>query len=105
MSHRREYLRVDFDRVAREAAQNSLSILQHWLNGKRLGREFIALNPRRADSKPGSFKVNINTGAWSDFATNDRGRDLISLAAYLFDLDQRTAAIRVAEMLSVDPYE
>jgi hypothetical protein len=40
-----------------------------------------------------------------DFATSDRGGDLISLAGYLFKLQQRDAALKVAEMLGVDPYD
>ncbi len=59
----------------------------------------------RNDRRPGSFKVNVTTGKWGDFATGDRGADIVSLAAYLFTLSQAEAAIRVAEMIGVDPYE
>ncbi len=62
-------------------------------------------NPMRNDRRPGSFKVNVTTGKWGDFATGDRGADIVSLAAYLFTLSQAEAAIRVAEMIGVDPYE
>jgi hypothetical protein len=44
-------------------------------------------------------------GAACDFATGDGGGDLISLAAYLFDLRQDEAALKVAEMLGVNPYD
>ena len=40
------------------------------------------LVPRRADHRKGSFKINLTTGRWSDFATGDAGGDLVSLAAY-----------------------
>lgn len=50
----------------------------------------------------GSFKVNMRTGAWGDFATDAAGGDLISLAAYLEDLTQRQAANRLAKMLGVN---
>ena len=33
------------------------------------------------------------------------GSDLISLAAYLFDLSQIDAARKIAEMLGIDPHE
>jgi hypothetical protein len=69
--------------------------------GRRQGREWVALNPRRADRRPGSFKVNLATGRWSDFATRDGGGDLISLAAYLFSISQGEAAQRLAEMLGL----
>ena len=38
-----------------------------------------AFNPRRADRHLGSFQINVRTGKWADFATGDRGGDLISL--------------------------
>ena len=34
-----------------------------------------------------------------DFATGDRGADLVSLAAYLFKLSQADAAVKVADMI------
>lgn len=97
---------VDFERIARAALARAPDILSRWLpDGRNVGREYLARNPRRADHKPGSFSVNLDTGLWCDFATGDRGRDLIALAAYLGNIDQRTAALRVAEMLGVDPHE
>jgi hypothetical protein len=62
------------------------------------------LNPRRPDRRLGSFKINTTTGAWGDFAIGVRGRDLVSLAAYLFDLDQGEAARRLAGMLGMSAY-
>ena len=50
----------------------------------------------------GSFSVNRSTGAWADFATGDKGGDLVSLYAYLFhDGDQAAAARALAEMLGM----
>jgi hypothetical protein len=97
---------IDFRRIASAAAVSSGAILARWLpDGRRDGHEWTARNPRRADKARGSFRVNMNTGRWGDFATGDGGGDLISLAAYLFDLKQDEAALKVAEMLGVDPYE
>jgi hypothetical protein len=61
--------------------------------------------PRRADHRKGSFKINLTTGRWSDFATGDAGGDLVSLAAYLFGLKQGEAAINIAQALGIDRYE
>lgn len=98
--------KIAFDRIAREAAARASSIVPRWCpSGSRQGSEWVALNPRRADRRPGSFKVNLSKGAWLEAATGDRGGDLISLAAYLFGLSQAEAAKRVAEMLGVDPYD
>ena len=49
----------------------------------------------------GSFRVNLHTGQWADFATGDRGGDVISLAAYLSHLSQIEAAEKLAEMLGI----
>jgi hypothetical protein len=98
--------RIAFRRVAEAALANADTIVARWLpNGRREGKEWVSLNPVRNDSKAGSFKVNTSTGAWSDFATGSAGGDLVSLAAYLNNLNQGAAAIRVAAMLGIDPYE
>jgi len=43
----------------------------------------------------------MRTGRWSDFATGDKGGDVISLAAYLSGTGQVEAACALAEMLGV----
>ncbi len=97
---------IAFQRIADEAARYSETIVRRWLpDGRKETGEWVARNPRRADHKPGSFKVNLKTCRWSDFATGDKGGDLVSLAAYLFGLDQVEAASRVADMLRVSPYD
>jgi hypothetical protein len=74
-----------------------------WLpHGRRVGAEWVAINPTRSDRSPGSFKVNLMTARWSDFATGDRGGDPISLLAYLSGLSQFAAAKQLASMLSVE---
>ena len=65
------------------------------------GREYVALNPKRADRHLGSFRVNLTTGKWADFATGDGGEHPVTLAAYLFDLSQAEAARRLAAMLGL----
>ncbi len=96
---------INFDRVVAEALTRSDAIVQRWLpDGRREGAEWVARNPCRPDRKPGSFKVNLHTGRWGDFAIDRAGGDLVSLAAYLFGLDQGEAARRVADMIGVSPY-
>jgi hypothetical protein len=98
--------RIDFAGINRDALGRADAIVMRWLpDGRREGREWVARNPTRKDTKPGSFKVNLSTGMWSEFATGDRGGDLISLAAYLFHLGQAEAARKVADMIGVDPHE
>ena len=59
-------------------------------------------NPRRADGHLGSFCINICTGKWADFATGDRGGDVISLAAFLAGIGQYEAAKRLVSMLGME---
>ena len=96
-------VRIDFRKVSSEAAARAEAIVRRWLpDGHREGPEWVARNPRRDDRRAGSFKVNLRTGAWGDFATGDKGGDLVSLAAFLFGLTQAEAATRVADMLGID---
>lgn len=84
---------MDFETINRSALARASELLGHWLpDGRLVGREYIARNPTRNDCRPGSFKVNTETGEWSDFATDDRGGDLISLYAYLQGCSQSDAA-------------
>lgn len=93
---------IDFGKVNAAAISALPSLLDRWLpGGRREGREYVARNPRRADRTAGSFRINITTGRWADFATYDTGGDPVSLAAYLFDLSQFDAARRLAVMLGI----
>jgi len=92
--------------IARAAIRALPEILPRWLpDGKFVGREYTALNPKRGDRTAGSFTVNTETGRWADFATGDKGGDAIALAAWLFDLPQPEAARRVAAMLGISADE
>lgn len=78
-------------------------LLRHWLpDGCRRGNEWIARNPTRADRRPGSFKVNLVTGKWADFATGEGGGDVVSLATYLSGLPQSDLCRRLGKMLGVE---
>jgi hypothetical protein len=91
--------RVDFDRINAAALARLSELLARWLpDGRAQGREYVARNPTRDDRRPGSFRINMQTGRWADFATGDRGGDVVSLAAYLGGLSQVEAARRLAAM-------
>jgi len=51
-------------------------------DGHRSGDEWIVRNPTRSDATLGSFKINLRSGVRSDFATGDKGGDVIDLLAY-----------------------
>ena len=93
---------LDFQTVNAAALVTLPALLARWLpDGIFRGNEYIARNPRRADRRAGSFSVNVRTGRWADFATGDAGGDVISLAAYLFSLNQGQALLRIAKMVGV----
>lgn len=94
---------VDFDRVNRAALTVLPALLARWLpDGKWQGAEYVALNPKRADRRPGSFKINRN-GRWADWAADAKGGDVISLTAYLAGIGQAEAARQLARSLGVEP--
>jgi hypothetical protein len=98
--------RIAFRRISDAALSHADVLVPRWLpEGRREGAEWVAINPTRADNRRGSFKANMRTGRWSDFATGAAGGDLVSLAAYLFRLKQGEAAIKIAEALGIDSYE
>jgi hypothetical protein len=93
---------VDFAAVNRAAIGYLPSLVRTWCpNGRRCGREYVALNPTRPDVNPGSFSINLQTGRWADFATGDAGGDPVSLAAYIFGVSQVEAARTLAAVLGV----
>ena len=94
---------IDFCAVNQAAVAALPAIVARLIpGGKILGHEYVALNPTRNDRRPGSFKINIRTGRWCDFATGDRGGDPVSLFAYVENCSQSDAAIWLAQMLGLD---
>lgn len=96
--------RDHFSHVHEQALPFLPAILRRLLpQGKTDGHEYVALNPRRADSALGSFKVNLLTGKWADFAVNASGGDVTSLVAYVLCLSQSDAARAVLRMIGGAP--
>ena len=94
---------INFDKINRAALAAFPAVLTRILpGGKRVGKEIVALNPRRADHNLGSFKVNRYNGKWADFATGHRGGDPVSLVAYVADVSQVEAALLLARMLGLE---
>ena len=93
---------IDFAKINRAALAAFPAVLARILpGGKRVGKEVVALNPRRPDRNIGSFKINRYNSRWADFATGDKGGDPISLVAYLADVSQSEAARLLARMLGI----
>ena len=103
MSRFRRRTSIDFAAINREALGCLPAVLRRLLpNGRREGNEYVALNPRRADRRLGSFKINLRTGRWADFASGDKGGDPVSLVAFIEDCKQGEAALKLARMLGLD---
>jgi hypothetical protein len=101
-SRRQSRPEINFACINRDALAVLPVLLASWLpNGRREGWEYVALNPTRLDRHLGSFRINVRTGRWADFATGDRGGDVVSLAAYLSHLKQSEAAEKLAHMLGI----
>lgn len=95
--------RLDFVYIASAALAQARTLVPSWLPGGRLqGHEWVVINPTRGDRKPGSFSVNLTTGRWADFASGDRGGDLVALAAYLRGIRQGEAARELVHELGVN---
>lgn len=92
---------IPFKQIADQALLSAETLVERWLpGGKYRGPEYSVTNPLRADKKTGSFSINVRTGKWADFATTDgAGLDLISLYAYIEGIEQKQAAIDVADQI------
>ncbi len=94
---------IDIAGIARSALGQADRLVPLWLpNGQARSNEWVAANPKRPTSDgSGAFSINLHTGRWGDFAGGacDRGGDLVSLYAYLHDVNQGQAARAVAELI------
>jgi hypothetical protein len=94
--------KLDFDNINSMALVALPAILARLApGGKIVAGEYVARNPARADKRAGSFKINLRSGRWADFACDARGGDPISLVAYLEGVNQGKAARLLAGMLGL----
>jgi hypothetical protein len=93
---------LDFDAINRAALAALPAILARLVpGGKTIAGEYTVRNPMRTDRSPGSFKINLRSGRWCDFATGEKGGDVVSLVAYLETVNQGKAAALLASMLGL----
>ena len=82
---------IDFVKLAAELLQNAERWVEQWLpGGKRRGHEYVCAT--LSGGEGGAVSVNLVTGAWADFAGDDKGGDLISLYAAVRGLNNGQAA-------------
>jgi len=82
---------LDFDGLAQALLLRVGDLLPSWLPGGRLrGHEYVCGN---LQGGPGdSLSINTRTGRWADFASNEKGGDLVSLFAAIRGIGQGEAA-------------
>lgn len=94
--------RLDIAAVAAAALSASETLVPRWLpDGKREGPEWRCGS--LAGERGSSLGVNLRTGQWSDFATGEKGGDLVSLYAAIHRVSQLEAAKAVADELGMVP--
>ena len=90
---------VNFQELKQQYSQCPMDILKRLVgNGKIEGGDYVALNPRRSDKKTGSFRIDIASGKFHDFATGDSGSGIIDLTAFVYDCDLLTAAQKLQQI-------
>jgi putative DNA primase/helicase len=93
---------VPINEIAAYLAYNIERYVKEWYpDGKRNHHEYLMLNNNRGDNSLGSFSINLNTGVWADFATDNKGGDLVSLYAYKEGLGQHEAARALMEIYNI----
>ncbi len=94
---------LDFKVIEVALLRSSRAYLGYLLPGGEVqGHEYVVKNPKRADGEPGSFKININTGKWADFASGQSGHGLLDLAVLISGAPLMVAAREAAAWLGID---
>lgn len=88
---------TDFAAINQAALAHCPSLLERLLpGGKVQGHEYVCAD--LAGGNGSSLSVNIHTGKWADFSTDDSGKDLIALVATIENVNQHEAAKMLAAM-------
>jgi hypothetical protein len=81
---------MDFRALAQRLLVSSETLVPQWLpGGRRRGHEWVCGD--LAGGEGTSLSVNLLSGRWADFATSDRGGDLIDLYAAIHELTMAEA--------------
>jgi hypothetical protein len=95
--------KLDFKAIEAALLARSRDYLSHLLPGGELqGHEYVVRNPTRSDGEAGSFKVNVRSGKWADFASGQSGRSLLDLAVEIGGAPLMVAAREAATWAGID---
>ena len=90
----------DFEAIAQSALARSQELVQEWFPaGKKCGNEWKVGG---LDGSSGnSLSINLNSGVWKDFASDEGGSNLITLLAAKDGIKNLEAGKRIADRLGV----
>jgi putative DNA primase/helicase len=78
-------MKLDFNALAQRLLVSSETLVPQWLpGGRRRGHEWVCGD--LSGGEGASLSVNLLSGRWADFATSDRGGDLVDLYAAIHEL-------------------
>ncbi len=86
---------INFRALADALLAMADSIVPAWLPGGRFnGHEYVCATLSGGEGS--SCSVNVRTGQWADFASDEKGGDLVSLYGAIYGMDMGKAAVSVA---------
>lgn len=92
---KRELPPLNYAALAAELLPRAEELVTAWLpGGKRVGHEWQCGS--LAGGKGSSCSVNLVNGAWADFASDEKGNDLLSLYAAIHGLKMAKACVELA---------
>lgn len=92
---------IKFEALASALLDRAEALVAQWLpGGKREGREYKCGS--LSGGAGSSCSVNMTNGRWSDFATDEKGGDLIGLYAAIHGLDMGKSAVQLARELGLE---
>ncbi len=93
---------IDFSGLNESLLGRAETLVPQWLpGGKRRGREWVCGSLQGGEGD--STSVNLHTGAWADFASDERGGDLVSLYAAIHNMSNGAAARELMRELGHAP--
>lgn len=97
--------RIDFAALNDALLVRAETLVPQWLSGGvRRGAEWVCGD--LSGAKGGSLSVNLRTGVWKDFASEEAGADLVSLYAAIFcNRQQGKAARELSAQLGLNQFE
>lgn len=86
---------INFAALDEALLRQAASLVEQWLpGGVQRGHEYVCGS--LSGGAGTSCSINLNTGAWADFAGDDRGKGLTALYAAIHNLGPGEAAIELA---------